>query len=133
LEPENISELALQKTTTDKQLDEIESVIENLYEQSEMINENIDEINENLEDTQQILTLKIGTRRNTIIRFDLIVSFVAAVFGFLAVITGLYGMNIQNHAEQNENAFLIIALLLVLILIGAIISAWLYLRKNKIL
>jgi Mg2+ and Co2+ transporter CorA len=133
LEPENISELALQKTTTDKQLDEIESVIENLYEQSEMINENIDEINENLEDTQQILTLKIGTRRNTIIRFDLIVSFVAAVFGFLAVITGFYGMNIRNHAEQNDNAFLIIALLLVLILIGAIISAWLYLRKNKIL
>lgn len=133
LEPENISELVLQETTTDDQLDEIESVIESLYEQAEMINEDIDEINENLDDTQQILTLKIATKRNAIIRFDLIVSFVAAVFGLLAVITGVYGMNLKNNAEQDETAFLLVLSLLGLILIGAIASAWLYLRKNKIL
>lgn len=133
LEPENISELALQKKAKAKQIDEIESVIESLYEQAEMINENIDEINENLDDTQQILTLKIATKRNTIIRFDLIVSFVAAVFGLLAVITGLYGMNLKNHAEQDDTAFMMVSGLLIFILVGAIVSAWLYLRRNKIL
>jgi Mg2+ and Co2+ transporter CorA len=133
LEPENISELALQETSTEEHLDEIESVIESLYEQAEMINENIDEINENLDDTQQILTLKIATRRNTIIRFDLIVSFVAAVFGLLAVIVGLYGMNLRNHAETDDSAFLLVSIMLFIILISAVISAVMYLRKNKIL
>lgn len=133
LEPENISELALEPFPNDKHLDEIESVIESLYEQAEMINENINELNENLDDTQQILTLKIAAKRNTIIRFDLIISFVTAVFGFLAVVVGLYGMNLKNHLEDDSMAFVLVAVGLFLTLFTCVFGAWIYLRRNKIL
>ena len=133
LEEENIPELCLKSDPQDQDLEQVESVIESLYEQAEMLNENIDELNENLDDSQEILLLKIANKRNTIIKFDLIVSFVAAVFGFLAVVVGLYGMNLKNHMETDETAFYYVLGGLVLVLLLAIGAAWRYLSNNKII
>ena len=133
LEEENLPQLLLSAKPTEKKIDEVESVIENLAEQAEQINHQIDELSDNLDDSQEILSLKIANKRNTIIRFDLMVSFVAAIFGFMAVIVGLYGMNIRNNLEDDHTAFVTVATGLLIMLVLALVVMWAYFRRNKIL
>lgn len=133
LEEENVDELSFKKSPTEKEQNEIESVIENLFEQAEQINHAINELSENVDDSQEILSLKIANKRNTIIRLDLIISFVAATFGFLAVITGLYGMNLKNNLESDDKAFMFVLAGMGFTFFVAVIAMVGYFRKNKIL
>lgn len=133
LEEENVAELSFKKSPTEKELNEIESVIENLFEQAEQINHAIDELSENVDDSQDILSLKIANKRNTIIRLDLIISFIASIFGFLAVVTGLYGMNLKNHLETDSEAFFLVLAGMMFVLLISLVGMLIYFRRNKIL
>ena len=53
---------------------EIESILENALEQTENITHKVRELEDGIDDTQEILTLKIASLRNTIIKFDLVIS-----------------------------------------------------------
>ncbi len=133
---EELADLCLsQKKAKTKNInfDEIESILDSFTDQIEQIDYKLSNLKENIDDTQEIITLKLHHRRNTIIRFDLIATLVTALFSFLAVITGLYGMNIRNNLESNHEAFWGIVMIfgiLVLIFLG---WTWWYLRRNKIL
>jgi magnesium transporter len=105
--------------------DNLESILENEVEQLEDISNRIDELNENIDDTQEILTLKLSSRRNKIIQIDLILSSVTAIFAFLAVVTGFFGMNIANKVESRFDVFLWV---LVAMLVVSLVS-WFFLRR----
>ncbi len=112
--------------------EDVESILENLLEQIDDIMNHIDELNENIDDTQEILNLKMANRRNEIIKFDLYLTAITVIFSFMAVVVGLFGMNILNTLESNHTAFWGIILLLTLCFFGfwAIIR-W-YLKKRII-
>ena len=88
---------ARSKKVIEAAVDEVESVLESFAEQIEEMEYKVGELKENIDDTQEVLTLKMNSRRNTIIRFDLMATLVTALFSLMAVITGLYGMNIRNN------------------------------------
>jgi len=113
--------------------EEVESILENALEQTENIAHNIRELEDGIDDTQEILTLKIATLRNTIIKFDLIISVLTGLFTFLAVIVGLYGMNIKNNLETSHEAFkgVVVALFLSFVVLWGCIY-W-YLKRKKVL
>jgi magnesium transporter len=113
--------------------DEIESILENILEQIEDVSHKIDELDENIDDTQEVLALRMSNMRNTIIKFDLLLTAATGMLALLAVITGLYGMNLKNHLEQDTQAFTTVGLgMIVLFLIGlGILIAWL--KRKKIL
>ncbi len=102
-EDEEMADLYLAKKP--KNIDEVESILENAIEQLEDIGNRLEELDDNIDDTQEILTLKLSSRRNKIIQVDLVLTSVTAVFAFLAVITGLFGMNIMNKIENSHAAF----------------------------
>ena len=77
---ENLVDLRFLKTLSQDHLEEVESVVENLSQQVEQISNQVAEIEENLDDNQEILSLKIANKRNTIIRFDLVISFITTIF-----------------------------------------------------
>ena len=131
LEDENIYDLFLQKKP--KEIDEAESILEDYLEQIEDVTNRVDELNENIDDTQEILTLKLSNRRNRIIRFDLLVSAITAIFGMLGIIVGLYGVNLTNHLELNPHAFLVLALFIgfLLIFCGGLIL--IYLKRKDLI
>ncbi|MBT3349399.1 CorA family magnesium transporter [bacterium] len=113
--------------------DEIESVLENALEQIEDIFNRITELNENIDDTQEIMTLKLSSRRNVIIQFDLLLTSITAIFSFLAVIVGIFGMNILNTVEKNHAAFVAVIACLGIFAIaaGTLLVRWM--RRKKIL
>lgn len=101
----------LQEFYLDRQEDEeveienIESILENALEPIENLTHKTQELEDNIDDAQEILTLKMNNIRNMVIKFDLLLTTIACFFALLAVVTGLYGMNIQNHLETNPIAF----------------------------
>ncbi len=130
-DPEEMDDLVLGRTTS-KAEDEVESILENALEQIEDVANRIDELDANIDDTQEILTLKLSSRRNEIIRIDLLLSVITAIFALLAVVTGLFGMNIKNNLEPSFNAFIWVLGGMVLFGVLAMLGLWLYLRKKKV-
>ncbi len=129
---EDLQDLYLElKKTSDT--DEVESILENILEQIEDVSHKIDELNENIDDTQEILALRMSNMRNTIIKFDLLLTAGTCVLALLAVITGLYGMNLRNDLEQDPRAFENVSImLLILFFVGlAMLIGWL--KRKKIL
>lgn len=112
--------------------DEAESIMDSYVEQIEDIAHQVDELKENIDDTQEILSLKINSLRNTIIRFELVATLTTALFSLLAVITGLYGMNIRNNLENNHLAFYVIVLCFVFASIALGMMTWRFLKHKKI-
>ena len=132
---EEIDKLLISKYSPSKHeenLAEIESIFENHFEQVEDIVHKLDDLKENIDDTQEIITLKLASFRNAIIRLDLIISIITAALTIPAIVVGLYGMNTINYLEKNPYAFIVIVLLLILFLVLLFWGAVYFLRKRKI-
>ncbi len=114
-------------------IEEVESIFESYTDQIERLTYHLGDLKENIDDTQEIIALKLQNRRNSIIRYDLLATLITALFSLLAVVTGLYGMNIANNLEENHTAFWIIvgAFFLVFFLFCVVILG--YLKRRKIL
>jgi magnesium transporter len=116
-----------------KETDDLESILENEVEQLEDISNRIDELNENIDDTQEILVLKLSSRRNKIIQIDLVLTSATAVLAVLAVVTGFFGMNILNKVENRFDVFLwvLLGMLLFALLSGITLYRWM--KRQKII
>lgn len=114
-------------------IDDLESILEDNLEQLEDIENRIDELDENIDDTQEILTLKLSSRRNRIIQFDLLLTSATGILALLAVVTGLFGMNIKNGIETSHLSFWIVLILMILCSILLGFWLWRWMKKSKIL
>ncbi len=84
------------KKNSEFEEEDVESILENLLEQVVEISHKIDEKKENIDDTQEIITLKLSSIRNTIIHYDLLLSAFGVIVGIGTLISGFYGMNVLN-------------------------------------
>ncbi len=113
--------------------DNIESILENALESVEDIAHKTRELEENIDDAQEILTLKMNNIRNMVIKFDLLLTTITCFLALLAVVTGLYGMNVPNHNEGNSSAFWVITS--TMFILGAsgfgVLALWM--RRKKII
>ncbi len=135
-EDETLAEFCISQNERDEEIidfDEMESVLDSFSEQIEQISYQLTDMKENIDDTQEIFSLKLHTRRNSIIRIDLLVTVITGILSLLAVITGFYGMNIKNNLENNANAFAFMALAFGLLFFVILLIFWWNLRRKSIL
>jgi len=131
-EDEELVELYLEVKRPEN-VDDVESILENALEQIEDLSHRVDELDENIDDTQEILTIKLDHLRNTIIKFDLIITIATGILAFMTVVTGLYGMNIKSGLESSHEAFTKITFLLAGSFVVGMLFLLAWLRKKKIL
>ncbi len=112
--------------------EEAESILENFIEQIEDYIGNMFSTKEDVQDTEEYINLKLSSRRTIIGKFDLIATIVTLGFSFLAVIVGLFGVNIKNHLENNEMAFMYLSFILFILFITIMIIIFYYLKKKKV-
>lgn len=110
----------------------IESILENILEQVMEISHKIEEKKENIDDTLEIVTLKMTTIRNSIIRFDLLANISSAVLTVGALVGGFYGMNVPNHLEENPYMFWVIVGGCFLFMFLFLVWFFRYLREKRI-
>ncbi|MCB9809731.1 hypothetical protein H6771_02020 [Candidatus Peribacteria bacterium] len=130
--PDTLEALTLTPDTTADE-PELTSILENAFEQIEQLSHEIEDITESIDDTQEILTLQLSARRNTIIRIDLLISLLSGIFAFLAVIVGLYGVNLKNHLETSPLAFALLSMGLFMCFVLALLGGVYYLKRKRIL
>ena len=118
----------------DSDFSDLESVLENFAEPAEEISNKLDDLRENIEDTQEFIGLKLSNRRNLIIRFDLVATMVTAIFSLLALITGIYGMNLRNNfgGGGDTGGFWFVAGLLFFIGLFLCALTWFWMKKKDI-
>lgn len=75
---------------------EVESILENFLEQTEDEVGHLFRVKEEIDDTQEFLDLKLSNKRTAIVRFDLIATLLTLILSILALITGLFGVNLKN-------------------------------------
>ena len=131
-DPEELQRLYL-SNRQQKDITAIESLLEYHQENAEELVYQLQDFKEDIDNTQEVITLKLNGRRNTIIRLDLIGTLFAVLFSFMTFITGLYGMNLLNGWEDSTEAFWWISLMIGLGSFLLIITGWIYLRKQKLL
>jgi Mg2+ and Co2+ transporter CorA len=131
-EDEEIAELYLTKKPP-KDMENVESILENALEQIEDLAYKIAELNENIDDSQEILSLKMDHLRTTMVKFDLIFTAATGLLAFMTVVTGLYGMNIVNNLETSYDAFWTIIFFLAGSFLLGLLVFLLWLRKKQII
>lgn len=129
---DEMKELCLKENQKAERIDEVESILEHAWERIEDLNHRISELSENINDTQEIIILKLSSRRNTIIRIDLFINFATAVLSGMAVVAGVFGMNLLSHYERSQSAFYIVISLMFLFVILVITIVMLQMKKKKI-
>lgn len=130
---EELQALSLSKEKGDEILEEAESILESFLEQLEVLLHKVLELKENTEHTQEIITLKLHSRRNVIIRFDLFATIVTGCLTFLTLITGVFGMNIKNRLEEDFMSFLYIVIGMSVFFFIFTFAFLFYFRKKKVL
>jgi len=67
-----------------------------------------------IEDTDQFISAHLDSVRNEIIKMSLFIEIGALIMGFGAVVSGIFGMNLNNAMEQNPYAFSVVCLSIVI-------------------
>ena len=112
---------------------EAESILEDFLEQIEEELGKITRLKEEIEDTQDYLNLKLSSSRTTIVRFDLIATITTLVMSLLAVIVGLFGVNIKNGFEESHTAFAVLSISLIALFVVLVSIMLYYLKKREVL
>jgi magnesium transporter len=110
--------------------DDVEFMLEHFLEQIEIAEYRLTQTNDSIGYTQEFITIKLSSRRNLIIRYDLLATLFTLIVGIMTLITGIYGMNIHNGFEQNTSAFVFILLGLFSLFIISVGIFWKFMMKK---
>jgi magnesium transporter len=87
----------------------LEMLFENYLNEVEWIASEIDGLLDNITNTEENVVLQLDLLRNRILRFELTLSISSFVVTCGALVTGLFGMNLISHFENNGSMFYIIS------------------------
>ncbi|DBB05583.1 TPA: hypothetical protein ACH3X1_012527 [Trebouxia sp. C0004] len=61
---------------------------------------------ERIDDAEDLINIELDHRRNELVALDLVITAVSTMFAFVAMIGGIFGMNMKNGYEESHLAFL---------------------------
>jgi magnesium transporter len=133
-EDDNFSEMvSFGQNNSKKNKLEVESILENFMEQIEDNVREIFRLKEEIEDVEEYVDLKLSSKRTGIVLFDLMATVVTLVLSFLAIIVGLFGVNIENGLEDSTFAFRTLSVVLVVLFFLLLTVFLILLRRRKII
>jgi len=83
----------------------LEMMLENYLNEIGWIASEIEEVLDTIINTEENVVLQIDLLRNRILRFELSLSIASFIVGCAALVTGLFGMNLLSHVENNPFLF----------------------------
>ncbi len=112
--------------------DELDSIFDNFLEQLEDLDGIIFRLDESIEDNEDFVNLTLNVRRTFFIQINLIATLFTLILSMLAVIVGLYGVNLKNGFEDSSTAFYVLCAVLILITFTLTTVLFLYLKKKNL-
>ncbi|PSC73830.1 U4 U6 small nuclear ribonucleo Prp31-like [Micractinium conductrix] len=87
------------------EIEDCEDLLETYYLQVDYLLRRLLSMNERIDDTEDLVAIKMDHRRNELVATDLMVSVGTAGFAWVAMIAGLFGMNLVSGLESAQGAF----------------------------
>ena len=97
---------------------EIEQLIENYNLKLEDIYNDICKLIKEIDNIEKIINIKLAKDRNKYALFNLYLSFTSISISTGSLITGIFGMNLNNYIEDNSYSFIIVCTSIFLLIIN---------------
>ncbi|CAD7961929.1 unnamed protein product [Amoebophrya sp. A120] len=95
----------------------------------------LEDLQLNIQETNQFLEASMDARRNQLLKMEVSLDIVSIVFGFGALISGIFGMNLKSGLEDTDGMFgLVISLIFVfgISIIGVCVVFYFKNKRNRV-
>ena len=97
--------LDLYLSDSGKNQNDLEELLEAYHAELDEIETENKILEDRIEDTEQFISAHMDSIRNEILKISLFLDVGSFIWGFGAVVSGLFGMNLTNHIEDDKKAF----------------------------
>ncbi|KAK9832888.1 hypothetical protein WJX74_000837 [Apatococcus lobatus] len=91
---------------SDSEVDEVEMVLEAYFMQLDNTYNKLQTLCEYIDDTEDYINIELDSQRNQLIRIDLLLTAATFCASIISVVTGIFGMNLNNSHEDSYPAFI---------------------------
>eukprot|EP01025_Chloroclados_australasicus_P060396 TRINITY_DN7741_c0_g3_i3.p1 TRINITY_DN7741_c0_g3~~TRINITY_DN7741_c0_g3_i3.p1 ORF type:complete len:488 (-),score=62.50 TRINITY_DN7741_c0_g3_i3:862-2289(-) len=103
------------------QVKDVEALLDTYYMHTDFLLSRLKNLDDHFDDSKDIINIDLDNRRNELVALDLILSAVTAAFSFVAMMAGIFGMNLTSGYETDSSAFNFVCILSAII--GSILLA----------
>lgn len=122
---------------SDDAVEEVEMVLEPYFMRLDNTFNKLHSLTEYIDDTEDYINIELDSKRNQLIKMDLLLTSVTFAFGIISAITSLFGMNLANGKWLDMSgsywAFCLASCLTSALAITVVMIVVLYMKKKKIL
>ena len=113
--------------------EEVENLIEYYLQQTETVHSTAEQLLENMRDLEESITVSLSSRRYEVSKLELTLSIATFAAAMGALVTGIFGMNLQSTFEMSVKAFYLCTFAIVSGIAGIFNAIMKFARKQKIL
>jgi len=125
----------------EKEVDVMESVeafLEVYFLKSDFLLKRLLTLKQKIDDTEDLVNIDLDFRRNELFKVDILLTSGTLATGLVAAVAGIFGMNMNNNVEEdnNQNSYLYFVLVAVLASCGCVVifcSLYFYLKARKLM
>ncbi|KAK9867744.1 hypothetical protein WJX84_007910 [Apatococcus fuscideae] len=118
---------------SDSEVDEVEMVLEAYFMQLDNTYNKLQTLCEYIDDTEDYINIELDSQRNQLIRIDLLLTAATFCASIISVVTGIFGMNLNNTHEDSYTAFIATSAITSGGAVVVFISIVMYCRHKKLL
>eukprot|EP00611_Tribonema_gayanum_P016585 TRINITY_DN2894_c0_g1_i4.p5 TRINITY_DN2894_c0_g1~~TRINITY_DN2894_c0_g1_i4.p5 ORF type:complete len:133 (+),score=35.15 TRINITY_DN2894_c0_g1_i4:1695-2093(+) len=96
------------KKRKDSDHEDVELIFENYLMQVELISSDIKDDQNEITNTEEIVDIELDVIRNRILQVELLLSISAFMVTLGALWTGIFGMNLKSHLEEQPHMFWVV-------------------------
>uniref|UniRef100_A0A7S3XEP0 Magnesium transporter n=1 Tax=Picocystis salinarum TaxID=88271 RepID=A0A7S3XEP0_9CHLO len=114
-------------------MDDVESLLEIYFMLSDNSHKRLRNLEQKIDDTEDLINIDLNSKRNELFGLEVILTSFTAVFGFVAMIGAIFGMNLENRWEDSHVAFMWVTIGSCLVGFLIIMLVMWYLRRRRVL
>lgn len=99
------------ETADDEDLQEVEMLLEAYFMQLDNTLNRLQTLCEYIDDTEDYINIEQDKHRNKLLQLEILMSAGTFTLAFVAVISGIFGMNLKNGNEDNNTSFILVSTL----------------------
>mmetsp|Transcript_20778 Transcript_20778/g.58464 ORF Transcript_20778/g.58464 Transcript_20778/m.58464 type:complete len:257 (+) Transcript_20778:19-789(+) len=128
-----VGSLGDQGYDSDDDIQEAENLLEAYFIILDNTYDKLNTLSEYIDDTEDYINIELDSHRNQLIQLELILTTATFAVAVAALVTGIFGMNIDNSIEENHGLFVAVTALVGLGSIAIFIGIVLYCRWKRLI
>ncbi|KAL9933336.1 hypothetical protein V8E36_008054 [Tilletia maclaganii] len=112
-------------------VEELELLLESFEKQVEEVVSEAESMSSNIQNTQEVVELILDSNRNDLLNLDLRTSLTTLAVSSGTLVSGLFGMNLLSHLEENAYAFYGVSSVVGCITAGVMVAGWRLLARMR--